>query len=376
MAYLTSQDTYEQLRQQLHKTGLHRVVSYFETNWHLIHHEWANSFVTTTTFGNRKNNRLESINQKIVCSSFANLGDFFRELRRIIACLRVERDNVALNCMSKVSVHTIGDAVSVQISRHLLPYPAGLVCTELHKTDAVCMEDGQVSGEMTTCSVCSCSFNKRMQLPCCLIFAMHRHHGLNVYEETLSHTRWHIVHYQENEIKCKKKANCTVHDYLDWMGTETRDDVIKFATTRGRKQRDAKRAQQVDVRAKLSQRITANKQDTKHLEKKLKTTTRLKTFEKNTAWVTQQADLACILQGDIVGRRICHEWSETEGRRQVVYNGKVDKFNGKSGVYVVAYWSHDETFADAEDHNMRMYELAVDMIFNDLLFCSSVVHVL
>ena len=36
MAYVTSQDTYEQLRQQLHETGLHRVVSYFETNWHVI----------------------------------------------------------------------------------------------------------------------------------------------------------------------------------------------------------------------------------------------------------------------------------------------------------------------------------------------------
>ena len=198
MAYETSQGRYEQLRQQLHETGLHRVVTYFETNWHLIRHEWANSFVTTTTFGNRTNNRLESINQKIksVCSSFANLGDFFRELRTIIACLRVERDNVALNCMSKVSVHAIGDSVGAQISRHLLPYPAGLVRTELHKTDAVCVEDGQVSGEMTTCCVCSCSFNKRMLLPCCHIFAMRKHHGLGIYEETLAHTRWHTARYQ------------------------------------------------------------------------------------------------------------------------------------------------------------------------------------
>ena len=146
MAYETSQNTYEQLRQQLHETGLHRVVTYFEANWHLIRHEWANSFVTTTTFGNRTNNRLESINQKIksVCSSLANLGDLFRELQTIVACLRVERDNVALNCMSKVSVHAIGDSVSAQISRHLRPYPARLVHTELHKTDAVCMEVGQV----------------------------------------------------------------------------------------------------------------------------------------------------------------------------------------------------------------------------------------
>ena len=198
VAYTKSQETYEQLRQQLHETGLHRVVSYFETNWHLIRHEWANSFVTTSTFGNRTNNRLESINQKIksVCSSFANLGDFFRELRTIIACLRVERDSVALNCISKVSVHAIGDSISAQYSRHLLPYPAGLVRTELHKTDSVCIEDGQVSGETTTCSECSCSFNQRMLLPCCHIFAMRRQQGLSVYDEMLSHTRWHTARYQ------------------------------------------------------------------------------------------------------------------------------------------------------------------------------------
>ena len=36
MAYTTSQDTYEQLRQKLHETGLHRVLTYFEGNWHLF----------------------------------------------------------------------------------------------------------------------------------------------------------------------------------------------------------------------------------------------------------------------------------------------------------------------------------------------------
>ena len=174
------------------------MVSYFETNCHLIRHEWANSFLTTNTFGNRTNNRLEYINQKIksVCSSFANLGVFFRELRTIIACLRVERDSVALNCISKVSVHAIGDSVSAQYSRHLLPYPAGLVRTELCKSDAVCIEDDLVSGETTTCSVCSCFFHQHMLLPCCHIFVIQRQQGMNLYDETLSHIRWHTARYQ------------------------------------------------------------------------------------------------------------------------------------------------------------------------------------
>ena len=74
--------------------------------------------------------------------------------------------------------------------------------------------------------------------------------------------------------KMRPKKNCTVSEYLDRMGTQTRDDVVKFATTRGQKQRDTKRAEQVDVHAELSRRIAAKKhqkemKERKHLEKKL-----------------------------------------------------------------------------------------------------------
>ena len=67
--------------------------------------------------------------------------------------------------------------------------------TELSKSDAVCI-DGQVSGETTTCSVCSCFFHQRMLLPCCHIVAMRRQQGMNLYDETLAHTRWHTARYQ------------------------------------------------------------------------------------------------------------------------------------------------------------------------------------
>ena len=43
-----------------------RVVEYFESNWHSIHHEWFDGIKNATcNFMDRTNNRVESINQKL-----------------------------------------------------------------------------------------------------------------------------------------------------------------------------------------------------------------------------------------------------------------------------------------------------------------------
>ena len=161
MAYSHTAEDYSELRRQLHETGLDSVVTYFEANWHPLRAEWANCFLASGTFGNRTNNRLESINQKIksVCSAYGNLNDFFRELRTVLTCLRVERDNVALNCVSKVSLFTLGDSVAAQYSRLLLPYPAGLVRTELARSEDVKVVDNQISGVTASSDGCTCRFH-------------------------------------------------------------------------------------------------------------------------------------------------------------------------------------------------------------------------
>ena len=99
MAYSHKAEDYSELRRQLHETGLDSVVTYFEANWHPLRAEWANCFLASGTFGNRTNNRLESINQKIksVCSAYGNLNDFFRELRTVPACLRVDRYKLTMS---------------------------------------------------------------------------------------------------------------------------------------------------------------------------------------------------------------------------------------------------------------------------------------
>ena len=55
---------------------------------------------------------------------------------------------------------------------------------------------------------------------------------------------------------------------------------------------------------------------------------------------TKRNDLADILQGDIIGRNICHAWMD-EGAK-VIYNGRIEKFRQKTGIYRVGYWSQRE----------------------------------
>ena len=43
----------------------------------------------------------------------------------------------------------------------------------------------------------------------------------------------------------------------------------------------------------------------------------------------------------------------------------VARLRKKSATYVVAYWSQNETFADAEDYDMTVCEVAVDFILDD-----------
>ena len=50
----------------------------------------------------------------------------------------------------------------------------------------------------------------------------------------------------------------------------------------------------------------------------------------------------------------------------VLYNGKIKKIKMKTKQYVVAYWPQNETYEDAEDFIMSIYELAADLILDDL----------
>jgi len=41
----------------------------------------------------------------------------------------------------------------------------------------------------------------------------------------------------------------------------------------------------------------------------------------------------------------------------------------RSNIYKVAYWALHETYDDATDYDMSIYELAADLLHGDLIVC-------
>ena len=90
LAYSRSEEEYEKHYATLLETAPKSVVNYYNANWHVIKHEWVECFKSAfVTFGERTNNRLESINSKVksVCSKFASLSRFFCVICRSHLCI-------------------------------------------------------------------------------------------------------------------------------------------------------------------------------------------------------------------------------------------------------------------------------------------------
>ena len=214
LAYSKSEEMYEVNRKQLNDTGFTRVTEYFESNWHPIRHEWVTCFIKSFNFNTRTNNRLESINQKIksVCSAFSDLQTFFRDFRAVLSCLRIERDHKVLNCTSKVSVFGVGSSVEAQYTRMLTPYAAKFVREQYGKRLKVKVVDGRVTKADTTADACSCTFHQGMKLPCKHIFAYREYHHQPLFDEDLTHGRWHLSNYKKahdisSELGCQGSEN-------------------------------------------------------------------------------------------------------------------------------------------------------------------------
>ena len=175
--------------------------------------------------------------------------------------------------------------------------------------------------------------------------------------------------YLSSRIRAQK--NCVV-DYIDTLDTERRDQVVNASISLARKQRQAKRKRMLDIREELSRRI-ALKREKKKISDRTKVEKQLRSSEMNVERdfshleESAQSDLADILAGKVVGRRICHIWYNREMRSKTMYNGKVEKLKKKAGgTYVIGYWSQDEEYDDAMDYDVSIYEMAADFVCDDV----------
>ena len=77
-------------------------------------------------------------------------------------------------------------------------------------------------------------------------------------------------------------------------------------------------------------------------------------------------DLSDIMSG-AVGRNI-YVWYDSASQEKSIFSGRIVKLKKKkNNMYVVGYWSQDETFEDAVDYEMSKFELAADLICEDLM---------
>jgi hypothetical protein len=127
---------------------------------------------------------------------------------------------------------------------------------------------------------------------------------------------------------------------------------------------------QKDLEVEASRRLAEKRQikDTtirKKLEKKLKTIDLTKISEElPDVSDIKQEQIRELLEGKAVGSNICHVWWE-DGKK-ILYFGRIEKMKAKGRKCVVAYWSQDETYANAADFNISVFELAADLILEDL----------
>ena len=123
--------------------------------------------------------------------------------------------------------------------------------------------------------------------------------------------------------------------------------------------------------SELSKRAAQKRQkksmsELKKMEKKLKT---VKTQDLSTHFPEldpKKLDgLSDLLDGKFIGRDICHIWYDRDTQENTVYHGRVEKLCGLK--YEVGYWLPQDTYDDAEDHEMSKYSLAADLIQGDLV---------
>lgn len=241
LAYAASEEEYDKHYKVLLETCPQSVITYYNSNWHVIRDDWVECFKSFSfTLGERTNNRLENINGKIksVCSRHANLTKFFDHIFAVLSTLRNERDHNTIMAFVKNPVTPFNDAEK-SFSVLLTPYAFNCVKKQLsmkckvvfgRETDSgfiVLSHEGMhtltefiimfcccIGTLNVTHDVCPCKFATTMQLPCRHIFAVRDKMGLSLYSEDGMANRWKIAYMQQVfDGKCGGDATIASESY-------------------------------------------------------------------------------------------------------------------------------------------------------------------
>jgi hypothetical protein len=164
--------------------------------------------------------------------------------------------------------------------------------------------------------------------------------------------------------------------WLSKKTTEERNAIIYWSIPQASKKRKAFRRLEAAMQKEISERLAAKRQKKSDKErndlgkKLLKTdTAELPILFPELEDPDRLSQLVDIMEGKIVGRRIQHLWYDEPTDSTKMWNGQVQKLRKvakKHNKYKISYWEVTGNFAESEDTDMTVVEMAADFFLHDL----------
>ena len=206
IAYSRNVDEYETNKKMLLDKKISAAENYFMNSWDSIKNEWVVGLFESESLGNKTNNRVESINQKIkqVIDRNAKFDTFATDLVNFLNMHRTEINGKLCRSVNKVPTKSATDGVpESQYRRVLTSFAFSLVEQQMKKSDTVQVTEtwdkySCTSGGLeydTTETTCTCDFRRQYKLPCKHIFAVRKKQEVELFSQELIESRWTKAKY-------------------------------------------------------------------------------------------------------------------------------------------------------------------------------------
>lgn len=185
LAYSRTIEEYETNKRMLLDKKITAAESYFMNSWDPIKEQWVVGLTESASLGNRTNNRVESLNQKIkqVIDKNAKFDAFASDLVNFLHMHRTEINGKICKTVNKVAATSYSDdSPEFRYCRILTDYAYKLVEAQITKYETVhlpemwenysCNSGGREYS--ISSNSCTCDFFNQYKLPCKHIFAVRK----------------------------------------------------------------------------------------------------------------------------------------------------------------------------------------------------------
>ncbi|XP_037269581.1 uncharacterized protein LOC119161287 [Rhipicephalus microplus] len=223
MCHAQDDNAYNELYQKLEHTCSATVLEHFSCHWHEIRSQWVQGLQEVPTLGNRTNKRLESVNQKVahIVSKHELLDQLFHALKCFATCLRIERDQRAMQTILKIAAPPNMSEDEHKYMAFLTPYAFKRVSQQMQAARAMVEPD---ENYVSTCSSCNCWDATSYMLPCQHVFFERLRSGLPLYFEEGAAQRWTREYYKNACRLFTSEPKTTQQWSADGSGEEEPED--------------------------------------------------------------------------------------------------------------------------------------------------------